>query len=296
MSLSGYTKTAKCRLSTVHRGVAFEQRALNLLKEYFSMSLTRVGGRGDGGIDLLGWWWLPSIYTSAVSPSSTSSSPDTGLQQQRQLRIRVVGQCKAEKKKLGPNYVRELEGVMYRLRATARLHDRPAQPQLDSSPSEQLELPPNTSISTPPTSPEDVFDPSVNEEDTGQDPNSMIAVLVSESGFTKATILQAYSSDIPFLLLWLPPPALPTLTPLGSTVVEMTPSDSTPDPQEEELGTIGTMLPNPALTNMPSLKGQIDFRWEHDTASVGLGGPELWLKTRRMRGTLPAEGTGVSSR
>ncbi|KAF6753672.1 hypothetical protein DFP72DRAFT_1128151 [Ephemerocybe angulata] len=283
MSLSGCTKIAKSRLSTVHRGVAFEQRALKLLKEYFSMSLTRVGGRGDGGIDLLGWWWLPSIYTSAVSPSSTSSSPDTGLQQQRQLRIRVVGQCKAEKKKLG-------------LRATALFHDRPAQSQLDSSLSEQLELAPNTSISTPPTPPEDAFDPSVNEEDTGQDPNSMIAVLVSESGFTKATILQAYSSDIPFLLLWLPPPALPTPTPLGSTLVEMTPSDSTPEPQEEELGTIGTMLPNPALKNMPSLKGQVDFRWEHDTAAVSLGGPELWLKTRRMRGTLPAEGTNVSPR
>ena len=46
-------------LSTVHRGTAFEKRALALLTEHLSMSLTRVGGSYDGGIDLIGWWWVP---------------------------------------------------------------------------------------------------------------------------------------------------------------------------------------------------------------------------------------------
>ena len=47
-------------LSTVQRGTAFEYRALALLTKYMSMSLTRVGGSNDGGVDLIGWWWVPS--------------------------------------------------------------------------------------------------------------------------------------------------------------------------------------------------------------------------------------------
>ncbi|KIJ63758.1 hypothetical protein HYDPIDRAFT_71022, partial [Hydnomerulius pinastri MD-312] len=62
------------------------------------MSLRRVGGKSDGGIDLVGWWWLPF---------SDSRYPD-GLHRRR---LRIVAQCKAEKKKFSPNYVREMEGV-----------------------------------------------------------------------------------------------------------------------------------------------------------------------------------------
>ena len=47
-------------LSTVQRGTAFEYRALALLTKHMSMSLTRVGGSYDGGVDLIGWWWVPS--------------------------------------------------------------------------------------------------------------------------------------------------------------------------------------------------------------------------------------------
>lgn len=62
------------------------------------MSLTRVGGKSDGGIDLIGWWWLPDLVD----------------QHAPRRRIRVLAQCKAEKKKMGPHYVRETEGVLYR--------------------------------------------------------------------------------------------------------------------------------------------------------------------------------------
>ena len=51
-------------LSTVHRGVAFEERTMRLLQEGLSMSLRRVGGKADGGIDLQGWWWLPCVDTA----------------------------------------------------------------------------------------------------------------------------------------------------------------------------------------------------------------------------------------
>jgi Protein of unknown function (DUF2034) len=53
-------------LSTVQRGTAFEYRALALLTKHLSMSLTRVGGSYDGGIDLIGWWWVPSATNPAT--------------------------------------------------------------------------------------------------------------------------------------------------------------------------------------------------------------------------------------
>src|ERR1700733_5325925 len=82
------------QLSTTHRGTAFEERSLKILHDHMSMSLRRVGGKSDGGIDLLGWWWLP--------PTDPSAS------EVMRRRIRVIAQCKAEKKKIGPKYVREM--------------------------------------------------------------------------------------------------------------------------------------------------------------------------------------------
>ena len=73
------------------------------------MSLTRVGGRNDGGIDLQGWWWLPGLG-NVKGPQW--ESPDGIIRR----RIRVLAQCKAEKKKLGPHYIREMEGVLARLK------------------------------------------------------------------------------------------------------------------------------------------------------------------------------------
>ncbi|KAG1744188.1 hypothetical protein EDB19DRAFT_1906737 [Suillus lakei] len=55
------------------------------------MSLKRVS---DGGIYLLGWWWLSlSLITL------------------HHRRIRVLAQCKAEKKTFSQNYVHDIEGV-----------------------------------------------------------------------------------------------------------------------------------------------------------------------------------------
>lgn len=93
--------TALAMLSTVHRGAAFEKRALRLLQANLSMSLNRVGGKSDGGIDLRGWWWLPFTQNAFNDPT-------------HRQRVRVFAQCKAEKKKIGPKYIREMEGVLHR--------------------------------------------------------------------------------------------------------------------------------------------------------------------------------------
>ncbi|KAG0696414.1 hypothetical protein DFH29DRAFT_879369 [Suillus ampliporus] len=74
-------------LSTVARGTAFEQRSLQVLQQYFSMSLKRVGGKSDGGVDLLGWWWLPL--------SDSQSTPIT----LHRRRIRVLGTSVKQKRR-----------------------------------------------------------------------------------------------------------------------------------------------------------------------------------------------------
>lgn len=74
--------------STTYVGTYYEYTVQTTLRR-LGFSLTRVGGRDDSGIDLLGTWHLPS-------------NPHP---------LRVLLQCKALKGKLGPNLVRELEGA-----------------------------------------------------------------------------------------------------------------------------------------------------------------------------------------
>jgi hypothetical protein len=86
--------------STVDRGTRFENGTLLYLEQKFpNMHLIRTGGANDGGVDLVGWWHLNGDLSSAT-PTTPSD------------RARVVVQCKAEAKKLGPIHVRELKGVV----------------------------------------------------------------------------------------------------------------------------------------------------------------------------------------
>ncbi|KAK0192343.1 hypothetical protein F5146DRAFT_498885 [Armillaria mellea] len=142
---------AAAATSTVFRGTTFENRSLTILQNAFGMALRRVGGKNDGGVDLVGWWGLPT-----ATPGTTTS------------RLRVVAQCKAEKKKFSPRYVREMEGVAWRY---------------GSIPTEGSEA------ASPIPWPDD-------DHNTGP----LIALLLSESTFTKATLLRAQSSPVPFML------------------------------------------------------------------------------------------------
>lgn len=147
-------------LSTVHRGRIYEEWSMHVLQNCLSMSLQRVGGRADGGIDLQGWWWLPVDETTAKDPY-------------RMKRVRVLAQCKAEKRKIGPKYVREMEGVLHRFAAS----------DSDLGPTNSLETsPPETQVS--PT----------------------VGLFISASSFSKMTLLRAHSSPLPLALLHLPCP------------------------------------------------------------------------------------------
>lgn len=74
--------------STTYVGTHYEYTVGSSL-ERFGISLKRIGGRSDYGIDLLGTWETPS-----------SSEP-----------LKVLVQCKALARKAGPNLIRELEGT-----------------------------------------------------------------------------------------------------------------------------------------------------------------------------------------
>lgn len=96
-------------LSTVHKGLAFEQRALSLLQNNLSMSLTSVAGRGDGGIDLQGWWWLPQLTSAGSLDTAGTKQSGEGVygsasfsatQDLVRRKVRVIAQCKAESRKV----------------------------------------------------------------------------------------------------------------------------------------------------------------------------------------------------
>lgn len=91
-------------------------------------------------------------------------------------------QCKAEKKKVGPKYVRELEGVLHRYHMSSGLG---ASQEHDDASSHTSPVPPsrNSPHHTTPS----------------------MGLFISESPFTKAAVIYAQSSLIPLLLIHLPP-------------------------------------------------------------------------------------------
>jgi hypothetical protein len=232
LSSTAIIPSTASKLSTVHRGNAFEERGLKILQDHLSMSLKRVGGKSDGGVDLQGWWWLPPTFDSVASSSSNTHLTNdlTGRQ-----RLRVFAQCKAAKKKFSPNYVREMEGVLHRYLA----HRRSA----------------------------------VSERNDGDTVYPLVALLLSESPFTAATLLRAQSSPVPFFLLHLP------------SVDSKAESDS-PDDDESTPNNIGAAFWNPALGGQRGvLGGQIEARWER--AIGGRGRPGLWWKGKKIQSCTP---------
>lgn len=235
------------RKTTLEVGTAFELRSLQLLQENFSMTLNRVAGRGDGGIDLAGWWWLPRL--SGLPQVSNVTLKDglngTGHSEVK-TRIRVLAQCKAEKIKLGPNYVREMEGVLHRT-----LHTGMVEP-----------------------------DPAVNEGDTRDSsdgdvplrPIPTVAMIISQSRFTNGAVMRAMSSPIPFMLLHLPP---------QSTTGNVTEAGETTDGDED----FPSLQWNPALGSAKGLlRGHLEVRWQRE---VWVGSPRLWWQGQPLANHVP---------
>lgn len=106
------------RPSNTAIGTAFELATLSFLtKQPLCLSLIRVGGKNDRGVDLRGWWELPQLSPLKISASSaqriSSSKQKAEVEEiRRRKRWSVIVQCKAESKAVGPGVVRELEGTV----------------------------------------------------------------------------------------------------------------------------------------------------------------------------------------
>jgi hypothetical protein len=241
--------TTKSRLgdkkTTLEIGTAFEMRSLKLLRDNFSMALERVAGPGDGGVDLIGWWWLPQI---AGLPSSSELIAGGGDNAPDHSRIRVLAQCKAEKSKMGPNYVRELEGVLHRV----------------------LQTPSTVAFGTGEPASLEAASETRSSEESATYPRltPTLAMLISQSPFTNGAILRAMSSPIPFILLHLPPEADPLKENDGHEVAS--PSLQWNTVLGSERGLLG---------------GNLEVRWERGGSG---GHPTLWWKGRPMPTFIPS--------
>jgi hypothetical protein len=89
--LTHATATKLSTTSTYYVGTLYEYTVLQALRT-FNIILHRTGGTDDRGVDLRGRWILPTHanYTEGIP---------------------VIIQCKAEKRPMGPKYLRELEGA-----------------------------------------------------------------------------------------------------------------------------------------------------------------------------------------
>jgi len=195
--------------------------------------------------------------------TTTTTTTTTTLANRR--RLRVLAQCKAEKRKMGPAYLRELEGVVHRYTAVS------------------AGIPPHPSESESPRVPQITFS-NIDDPNTAagakEDPPPPIALLVSESAFTRHCLLAAHASPLPFLLVHLPPhppaPAPPS-TSSGSSG------------GSGNSGAIGAVFGNPALVSAKGvLGGELEIRWER-----GAGVPSSQSQSQsQSSGMLSAAATG----
>ncbi|WWC65766.1 uncharacterized protein I303_108388 [Kwoniella dejecticola CBS 10117] len=258
-------KTKATRRTTLEIGTAFEKHALRYLNDGLCMDLRRVGGAHDGGIDLRGWWWLPRsrarASTTGTDQSGQSVSSPSEVDTEGTRRIRVIAQCKAEKKRLGPRAIRELEGVMANLRSRTKSISPPP-PVLSSSALDQ----------TSPTA------------DHDHDHVHDIGILVSQSGFTKSTMTYSTTSNIPLMLIHLPGGQ-------PNDDEQLTSSDSETDSESEsEAASASASAPDLGKEGRGSDVDDIEVSslWWNNALSDGVLGDDI-----QLRRTIGPKGVGV---
>lgn len=84
--------------STIYRGTLFEYQTQEILRKTLGIYTQRSAGNGDLGVDLRGTWFLP-----------LSASPKEGDMVRH---LKVIVQCKKMASKIGPKFVRELQGSL----------------------------------------------------------------------------------------------------------------------------------------------------------------------------------------
>ncbi|KAK6525609.1 hypothetical protein TWF281_010664 [Arthrobotrys megalospora] len=124
------TVTSLNPATTVFNGTLYEYTVLAALTRCLpGISLTRVGGRDDAGVDLLGTWELPTIPRRPLLSSNNNNNENKSENPQKEEReeegeggegndkphtLPLTIQCKNVQQKSwkGPQYIRELEGAL----------------------------------------------------------------------------------------------------------------------------------------------------------------------------------------
>ena len=224
------------------------------------MSLGRIGGPSDGGVDLQGWWWLPPLPGLPVSKGHLAASmmnPTKVTELGRNIadagrrRVRVLAQCKAESKPLGPHYIREMEGVLYGYLVS-----------LLKSCSHHGVVSDGSAIDISSSRPTQLY--------------PTIGMVVSQSAFTKSSIHRAMASSVPLLLMHLPP--------LGGAGMEGSAG-------ERAEAHAASLQWNPALGSDSGLfGGNLEIRWERESTGEAEGGrPFMYWKGRRLENWIPQD-------
>ncbi|KAK0527653.1 hypothetical protein OC834_004340 [Tilletia horrida] len=220
-------------LSAVAKGTAFEHLTLHLLRTRLHMPrLERTGGAGDRGIDLTGWWY---------PPYSTGTGGGKG-------RVRVLVQCKHASAPLGPVYMRELEGTLYRKAYEARR---------SSSTSPGVTIVTTASAGGSEES-------SETHTTTFYKEPGILGILASSSGFSSACAKYTLASPFPLLLLHIPPSSdlLASFLPeaaVGSEKIRKSEEGGEDEEKEKEIAFAA--LPNLAFVHPHGLmQGRLEFR------------------------------------
>ncbi|GAA5821703.1 hypothetical protein JCM10212_004199 [Sporobolomyces blumeae] len=187
---------ARKPVSTFHLGTAYELHTLHLLANApYNMTLIRVGGANDRGVDLRGRWTDPSSSESAASSRDDEAHlgprrrrPDPGPLLSSRWIPEVVVQCKAESKRLGPATLREFEGVLQNHHHSHRRRPRTT--------------PPARAEATSPAPSQRVNDDDKSRDAVTRPPRTTaLGILVSLSGFSSSTIERAHQSSWPMCLV-----------------------------------------------------------------------------------------------
>ncbi|KAJ9653490.1 hypothetical protein H2198_007332 [Neophaeococcomyces mojaviensis] len=90
--------------SSVYLGTRYEYLIQRHLQDHLGFSLTRIGGKGDGGVDLIGTWTLPNRSQGSASSSGVASGTT--------FRVLIQAKRLSAHRKPMPALMRELEGTL----------------------------------------------------------------------------------------------------------------------------------------------------------------------------------------
>ncbi|KAK5956420.1 hypothetical protein OHC33_002997 [Knufia fluminis] len=107
-------KRDKLSISSVYLGTRYEYLIQRHLQDELGFSLTRIGGKGDGGVDLIGTWGLPGLSSNSSIGSSghRGGGCSEGVGTTQTFRVLLQAKRLSSHRKPMPSLMRELEGTL----------------------------------------------------------------------------------------------------------------------------------------------------------------------------------------